>query len=164
MYFQYLFLFPFSIYKGNCDSMKKIILIVLLFFGFVTIRAQEKSMKVEDFGTWDKKISSVDKISVSSYVIKHQLLLKEKAPIDSPKYRYELIVKSNSIYNGHLTKTWLFGTRVFIDGKEATNSQSPDGFTAIINMEPTVIFRYDSSMDTVNIKITWESSKYFQNK
>ena len=122
-------------------------------------------MKVEDFGTWDKTISPANKISISSYVVKRILIYDDqKKANDSPKYRYELIVVSNSIYNNKPTKTWIYGTRVFIDDKEATVSQSPDGFTAIINTEPTVIFRYESSLDTINIKITWKSSQYFRGK
>jgi len=147
--------------------MKKIIIIILLFFGFIGVGAQstEKSMKVEDFGTWDKTISRVDKISISSYVTKKVIVYPDQNKmIDMPKYRYELVLKSNSIYSGHLTKTWIFNAKVYINDKEASISQSPDGFTAIINTEPTIIYRYDSSLDTVNIKITWESSKYFQNK
>jgi hypothetical protein len=148
--------------------MKKLIIIILLFFGFITLNAQtyEKSMKVEDLGTWNKTVSPANKISVSSYVTKQKIVgdVSKNAVITQSKYRYELIVKSNSVYNGQPTKTWIFGTKVFVDGKEATISQSPDGFTAIINIEPTVIFRYDSNLDTINIKITWESSKYFQGK
>jgi hypothetical protein len=147
--------------------MKKLLFLVILFFGFIVLNAQsvEKSMKVEDFGTWDKTISPANKISISSYVVKRILIYDDqKKANDSPKYRYELIVVSNSIYNNKPTKTWIYGTRVFIDDKEATVSQSPDGFTAIINTEPTVIFRYESSLDTINIKITWKSSQYFRGK
>jgi hypothetical protein len=147
--------------------MKKLVIIILLFFGFVGISAQSanKSMK-EDLGTWDKAISPVNKISISSYVTKQKIVIDvaQKKNDTQPIYHYELILKSNSIYNDQLTKTWIFGTKVFVDNKEATISQSPDGFTAIINTEPTVIFRYDSSLDTINIKITWQSSKYFQGR
>jgi hypothetical protein len=151
--------------------MKKLVFIILLFFGFITLNAQttySKSVKVEDLGSWNKTVSSTDKINVSSYVTKQKILpdvnSQEKLVNNLPKYRYELVVKSNSIYNGKLTKTWIYGARVFIDDKEATASQSPDGFTIIINTEPTVIFRYDSNLDTINIKITWKSSNYFQGK
>jgi hypothetical protein len=150
--------------------MKKLVFIILLFFGFVALNAQtyEKSMKIEDLGTWNKTISSTDKINISSYVTKQKILpdvnSQQKLVNNLPKYRYELVVKSNSIYNGKLTKTWIYGAKVFIDDKEVTSSQSPDGFTVIINTEPTVIFRYDSSLDTIDIKITWKSSNYFQGK
>jgi hypothetical protein len=147
--------------------MKKLIIIILLFFGFIILNAQtyEKSMKVEDLGTWNKTISPENKINISSYVTKQKIVNDTvQKGVVKLKYRYELIVKSNSIYNGQPTKTWIFGTKVFIDDKEATISQSPDGFIAIINTQPTVIFRYDSNLDTINIKITWQSSKYFQGR
>ena len=149
--------------------MKKLLLIILLFFGFIALSAQSvNKSKVEDFGTWDKEISPANKISISSYVTKQPILTNEvvqkKIVNDQLKYRYELVLKSNSVFNGKLTKTWIYGAKVFIDNKEVTSSQSPDGFTAIINIEPTIIFRYDSSLDTINIKITWQSSNYFQNR
>lgn len=147
--------------------MKKIIFIILLFFGFIAVSAQEKSMKVEDFGTWDKELSPRNKISISSYVTKQLVLnktIQQKSDSDQPKYRYELVLKSNSVFNGKPTKTWIYGAKVFIDDKEVTISQSPDGFTAIINIEPTTIFRYDSNLDTINIKISWKSSNYFQGR
>jgi hypothetical protein len=163
---------PFSFYKSiysrNVDTMKKLVFVMLLLFGFVAINAQsyEKKVKAEDFGTWDKEISPANKISISSYVTKQKILSNETKQMvtDLPKYRYELVLQSNSIYNGSLTKTWIYGARVFIDSLEVTRNQSPDGFTAIIGTTPTVVYRYDTSIDTINIKITWKSSVYYRDR
>jgi len=151
--------------------MKKILIIVLLLFGFVALRAQSAGKnKVEDFGTWDREISALNKISISSYVTKQENLLSASQTVvqkqinDLPKYRYELVLQSNSIYNGQLTKTWLYGARVFIDSLEVTREQSPNGFAVIIGTTPTVIYRYDSNLDTINIKITWKSSLYYRDR
>lgn len=144
--------------------------VILMFGSFLTLNAQtySKVVTAKDFGTWDKIVSPTNKISISSYVTKQKILVRgvgqNPVPIESLKYRYELILKSNSIYEGKLTKTWIFGARVFIDNLEVTREQSPDGFVAIINTEPTIIFKYDSSLDTINIKITWKSSQYFQGR
>jgi hypothetical protein len=153
--------------------MKKLVIIILLFFAFaLTAKAQlyDKSVIVEDFGKFVREVSPTDKISISSYVTKQKILInvnvkqiQKKVP-ELPKYRYELVLQSNSIYDGNLTKTWIYGAKVFIDGLEVSREQSPDGFTAIINIKPTVIFRYESSMDSINIKITWKSSNYFQGR
>ena len=147
---------------------KWLIILMLSFFGYISLAQAQTIEKSMDFGTWNKEISPANKISISSYVTKQKISVRgvgqNPVPTDSPKYRYELILKSNSIYNGSLTKTWIYGAKVFIDDKEATASQSPEGFTAIINTEPTIIFRYDSSLDTINIKIIWKSSQYFQGR
>ena len=54
--------------------MKKILIIVLLFLGFVAVSAQSAKSKVEDFGTWDKEVSPMNKISISSYITKQENL------------------------------------------------------------------------------------------
>ena len=141
-----------------------------MFSSFLTLNAQtyEKSMRVKDFGSWDKVVSPANKISISSYVTKQKIFVRgvgqNPVPTESPKYKYELILQSNSVYDGKLTKTWIYGAKVFIDSLEVTRDQSPDGFTAIINTEPTIVYRYDSSLDTINIKITWNGSQYFQGR
>jgi hypothetical protein len=152
--------------------MKKWVFVILLLFGLTSVMSAQSYSKKEinkDFGKFDREISSNDKISISSYITKQEILpspnfQQKQAVLDMPKYRYELVLQSNSIYNGNLTKTWIYGARVFIDSLEVTRGQSPDGFTAIINIEPTTIFRYDSSLDTINIKITWKSSIYYRDK
>jgi hypothetical protein len=149
--------------------MKKLVFVILLLFGITSIlnaQTYEKSMKFKDFGSWDKVVSPANKISISSYITKRKNLtgISQSAIANSPKYQYELVLQSKSVYNGNLTKTWIYGAKVFIDSLEVTHDQSPDGFTAIINTEPTIIYRYDSSLDTINIKITWKSSQYFQSK
>ena len=152
--------------------MKKLVLVILLLFGFtlaMSAQSYSKKMTVKDFGKFDREVTSDDKISISSYITKQEILLnsnieQKQSVVELPKYRYELILRSNSIYNGKATKTWIYGARVFIDTLEVTREQSPNGFTAIINIEPTTIFRYDSSLDTINIKITWESSMYYRDK
>lgn len=145
-----------------------ILLIVLLIFYAQILLAQSFDKKVisEDLGTWDIKQSTTNKISISSHVTRQNNLdyINQKKITEIPKYKYELVLTSNSIYYGKLTKTWIYGAKVFIDSTEITNQQFPDGFTAIIETTPTVIYRYDSSLDTINIKITWKSSQYYRDK
>ena len=147
--------------------MKKLLIVILLLLGFVAVNAQlyDKKIKSEDLGTWNKELSSEDKISISSYVTKQNIVhITQKQVADLPKYRYELVLVSNSVYKGNLVNTWIYGAKVFIDSTEVTREQSPDGFTAIIGTTPTVVYRYDTSIDTINIKITWKSSVYHRSK
>jgi hypothetical protein len=142
--------------------MKKILIIILLLFGFVVLSAQSHSKsKVEDLGTWDKEISEMNKISISSYITKQENQISTNQNIVQKQIND---LPSNSMYNGQLTKTWLSGARIFIDTLEVSREQSPYGFAAIINTTPTVVYRYDSNLDTINIKITWQSSLYYRNK
>jgi len=145
--------------------MKKWWLVILFLLASTALCAQSAN-KSMDLGTWDKEISPANKISISSYVTKRKIstFVDENAMVNSSKYRYELVLQSNSIYEGILAKTWIYGAKVFIDSLEVTRDQSPDGFIAIINVEPTIVYRYDSSLDTINIKITWKSSRYYRDK
>jgi len=151
------------------NKFRPLFFVILMFTSFLTLNAQSYSKKemVKDFGKFDHEVTSNDKISISSYITKQIISansVEQKQILELPKYRYELVLKSNSIYNGDTTKTWIYGARVFIDTLEVTREQSPDGFTAIINTEPTTVFRYDSSLDTINIKITWKSSLYYRDR
>jgi hypothetical protein len=152
--------------------MKKILIIAVLLFGFIALNAQDyvKKSKVEDLGTWDRETSQANKISISSYVTKqlnvmsiNQTTIQKQVNV-LPKYRYELVLQSNSKYNGQAVKTWISGAKIFIDSLEITREQSPNGFAVIIGTTPTVVYRYDSDLDTINIKITWKSSLYYRDK
>ena len=88
----------------------------------------------------------------------------QKTVSDLPKYRYELMLVSKSTKNNVRVKTWIQGVKVFIDSTEVTRDQFPNGFPLLINIEPTLVYWYETSRDTIDIKISWESSKYFENK
>jgi hypothetical protein len=147
-----------------------------MFIPILALKAQsyDKEMIYDTLGTWSNKTISnnvyIDKISISSYVIKQKVLtyanynVTQKTVANLPKYRYELVLISESKKNNVLVKTWIYNARIFIDNKEVTHEQFPNGFTAIINNKPTIIYWYETSNDTINIKISWASSNYFQNK
>ncbi len=138
----------------------------MLLFAFLLIDAQTYDIKekIADLGTWNKSLSAVNKISISSYITKQKILTyadyaqKQKTVSNLPKYRYELILTSNSICNGELNKTWIYGAKVFINNCEVTREQFPNGFTAIIETNPTTVYWYESNVDGINIKITWQNS------
>lgn len=161
-----LFLFFKSIYISNITTMKKIIFIILLLFAFIVLDAQsyDTKEKIADLGTWNKSLSTINKISVSSYVTKQKILTytdyaqKQKTVSSLPKYRYELILTSSSICGGELNKTWIYGAKIFINGCEVTHDQFPNGFTAIIETKPTTVYWYESNTDGINIKISWQNS------
>jgi hypothetical protein len=150
--------------------MKKLLFVIVFLFGVIALNAQsyDKSMKVEDFGTFERNISPANKILITSYVTKQKILptgeyiQRQKTVTDLPKYRYELILISKSMFAGKITKTWIYNAKVFIDSTEMTKQQFPDGFTAIIETTPTVIYWYETNLDTINIKINWKNSIYFR--
>jgi len=152
--------------------MKKLILLILLVFGFGIINAQtyNKKIKVADFGTWKKEISSTNIISISSFLTKEKITTfgdyeqKQRMVSNVPKNRFELYLKSNSLKNNESVNTLIYGARVFIDSVEVTHAQFPKGFTAIIKTEPTLVYWYETSLDSINIKISWESSNYSEYK
>ena len=149
--------------------MKKWLFIALLLIPFgVCAQTYDKKVKIADYGEFDREVSTYDKINISSYVTKQNILTyvdfeqKQKTVSELPKYRYELVLVSKSLYQGKLVKTWIYNARVFIDSVEVTRQQFPNGFTAIIETEPTVIYWYESSLNRINIEISWENSIYFR--
>jgi hypothetical protein len=157
--------------------MKKLKFYLLLFSIFIPIshiKAQSygKKLEYDTLGTWSNKVNLVivNKISISSYITKQKILthanydVTRKTVGNLPKYRYELILISKSKKNNILVNTWIYNAKVFINNIEVTRDQFPNGFTALINVKPTTIYRYETSSDTINIKVTWESSNYFKNK
>jgi|JFJP01.1.fsa_nt_gi hypothetical protein len=153
--------------------MKKgIFLIFLLFISFIVgaqSQTYDKSITVNELGTFDRSFSQGNKIEISSYITRQEILTYvnyeqiKRTVTELPKYRYELILVSKSKYNGDSVKTWIYGARVFIDSVEVTFQQFPDGFTAIIETEPSAIYWYETSKETLDIKITWNNSIYAKN-
>jgi len=157
--------------------MKKIRFYLLLFLilipiSFIKSQSYDKKLEYDTLGTWSNKANLViiNKISILSYVTKQKILkhanydVTRKTVGNLPKYRYELILISKSKKNNILVKTWIYNAKVFINNIEVTRDQFPNGFTALINIKPTTIYRYETSSDTINIKVTWGSSSYFKNK
>ena len=148
--------------------MKKILIIILLLIVSLVVSAQtyEKSIKVDDLGKFERGVDAGNEIKITSYVTKKKISknTKRNVIVDLLKFRYELVLTSNSIYRGRLAKTWMYGARVFIDSVEVSKQQFPEGFTAIIGTTPTTVYTYDTNLDTINIKITWRSSVYYRNR
>lgn len=140
--------------------------------GFINLSAQSYDVKKKyvDYGTLKYEISTYNVLSISSYVTKQKILThanqeqRQKMVSDLPKYRYELVLVSKSKHNGNPVETWLFDAKVFIDSTEVTKEQFPEGFSAIVKTVPTVIYWYETSNDTLNIKITWGNLMYNENK
>lgn len=146
----------------------------LMFAAFMTLnlnaQSYDKKEMYKNYGKFNRVVTPTNKIAITSYITKQRILehanyqQKVKTVSESPKYRFELVLTSESKYDGKLTKTWIYNAKVFVDGVEVTRDQFPNGFTAIIETTPTIIYWYETSNDTVDIKITWESSKCFENE
>lgn len=133
-------------------------------------------MIYEDFGTWSLDVND-DEISISAFVTvelssepiqEYELELqmqqkKRKEVIETTKTvrRYELYLKSNSILNGDTTSTWIYGGRVFINNVEVTGEQFPNGFTLLIEKEPTLVYWYETiSLEKINFYVNWQNAVY----
>lgn len=53
-----------------------------------------------------------------------------------------------------------YGTRIFINGIELTRSQYPQGFTASIDVYPTVVYWYEGDENNIEINIKWSNSTF----
>lgn len=75
-----------------------------------------------------------------------------------PQYKYEIVFISSSKYYNKKASTWLFGVKIFINNNEITKELFPDGFTALINTNPTTIYSFESNENNINVKIIWNNS------
>ncbi len=149
---------------------KYVILTTLMFFIALVSSGQSfsKKEKFRDFGSLNVLDAGNSKIIIESYVTRQNILThsnyeqKIKTVSELPKYKYELILISKSFYNGISIKTWIFGAKVFINDIEVTREQFPEGFSVIIETEPTIIYWYETNADSVNFKISWQSSDYYK--
>lgn len=176
----FFFLCGFSVFIIDMKNIvHKTIIVLFLLSMTLFLKGQEYSLGktvYEDFGTWSLEVEN-NKISISAYVtqeiikqeiepyeIELQILQKRrKEGIDfvKTKYKYELYLQSNSIYNGDTTSTWIYSGRVFINGVEITKEQFPDGFTLLIKREPTLIYWYETTLsEKMNFYVIWENAVY----
>jgi len=128
----------------------------------------------QDYGTWmvrnGDNIVSISAFSTIEEVdpdfhedrgVQYRELKQEKAVKISPTtYYYELYMVSKSVYEGDTTNTWLYGTKIFVNGDYVLENQFPDGFVISIKTEPTLIHTYHSLNSDVNFEVTWEKSVY----
>ena len=140
---------------------------ILFFIIIAKCQTYDPKEIVANYGTWTRELSATNKISISSYVTRQRILTyanfeqKQKTVSDLPKYRYELVLQSGSLYESRIVKTWLYGAKVYINNMEITREQFPRGFTVLIETTPTVVYWYESSFNTVDMKIVWGNSMYF---
>lgn len=148
--------------------MKKVLLGMLFIFLVFNLSAQEYGKKIlyHDYGTWRLDVGEGNEIAVHAYVTRQKVIkfeneaLIQKTVSNIPRYRYELMLKSKSIYEGKLTNTWLYETRVFINDIEVTKEQFPNGFTIAISTEPTLIYWYFSKITVIKFRVDWANSTY----
>lgn len=160
--------------------MKKIIfgLVFVLFSFFVSAQSQSTKHMYENFGTWKLKVDQ-NELSISAFVTvqekneemdRYELKLemqsknrKQQKEIEENRttYKYEVYLKSNSIFKGDTVSTWIYGAKVFIDGFEITKEKFPEGFMMLIEKKPTLIYWYETaSPEKLNFNVEWESAVY----
>jgi len=149
--------------------MKKLIIFFLFLLLSISSYSQNSvyNKKIhKDYGTWSVK-NGEDIISVSAFLtIEDEIDViheneKEKTKLDPEiKYHYELYVVSKSIYEGDTTNTWLYGVRIFVNGKDILINQFPDGFIISIKTEPTLIHTHHAYNKDVEFEIKWEKAIY----
>lgn len=146
--------------------MKHIIIIILFSFLFqFNIEAQSLNEKktIINYAQWDLPLSNTIKINLVYYVLRSDILTyrdytqKQKTVSELPKYRYELFLISESLYNNKRKNTLLSKTRIYVDSIEVTYNQFPNGFPAVIKTKPTLVYWYETSRDSINLQIKWEN-------
>lgn len=132
-------------------------LIILLFILLPIISLSQNYGKEyihQDLGVWSNEINDNIFIEFHAYVTKSY----NHDTLNNDKYRYNIIVISKSKYNNAITNTWLYGTRIYLNGEEKTKDQFPNGFIFSIGIEPTILYQIYSNRDNNHFEIKWNKS------
>jgi hypothetical protein len=160
-------------------ALRIIIVLILLLITFFLCAQTSAYNKIiyRDYGTF-KLVSGNNVISISAFATIEeidsaiyvndiqnntlQVQKMQKNVIIEPKtlYHYELYLISKSIFERDTTSTWLYGTRIFVDGEDVLANQSPNGFVVSIKTTPTSIYTYYSGRPDVKFEIKWEKAIY----
>ena len=122
------------------------------------IQLSDQGSIYRTLGTYSLQMQDGSLISVEAYIWKRP---NTSGIYTQYKYEYVLTAISRSVHNGQLTKTWLYGTRVFLDNNELTYNQHPKGVTIYVDLGATAIYNwYTSGEDIGTFYFKWESSAY----
>jgi hypothetical protein len=132
---------------------------LILSFLFIVLSSfgTQQSPIYQHLGNFNFQHNYNTNVGVSAYVTKHYNVNKAYGTY---KYVYYLKMMSNSHNNGVLTSTWLYNTRVHVDGSEVSYQQTPYGFTAYIRTTETIVYTWYTNNDNVNYGVTWGSAVY----
>ena len=161
--------------------MKRIILFLAVILFGVVLCAQNSAYGKQiykDYGTFRMMTDGGNIISVSAFAtiendenVNHEAVEvqqvkkynKDNVQLLSAKlteYHYELYMVSKSVFDSDTTSTWLYGTRIFVNGIDVLEKQFSDGFVVSIKTEPTLIYTYHSKNKDLEFEITFEKSVY----
>jgi hypothetical protein len=86
---------------------------------------------------------------------------KEKLLFDPNKYRYELVLISNSRYQNELTSTWLYGVQIKVNEFDITSKDYPNNdYNVLVKTKPTVIYWRETSLEMLLMEIKWNNAIY----
>jgi hypothetical protein len=146
----------------------RILLIFALFLGVsMTSSAQIKQTVYQptqeiyvyrDLGTFVAKFPDGSSIGIHAYILKSS---NDTGNYEQYNNVFTLVAESTSLYGGYYRPTWLYETRVFVNGVEASSTQYPVGFTAYVKTTPTIIYYWYTNDDYItNYYFSWNSSAY----
>jgi hypothetical protein len=137
-------------------------------FGFVrnsevvepknVIELSDQGYMYRSLGTYALRMQDGSLISVDAYIWRRP---NNSGIYVQYKYEYVLTAVSRSVHKNQLTRTWLYGSRVFLDNSELTYNQHPNGFTVYVDLNATAIYNWYTNDENIGkFYFTWVSSAY----
>lgn len=151
---------PFLLLDVFICTMKRYITTLLLTLLSAILCGFSQSQQTHvyrDLGEYVYNMPNGDKIGVRAYILKTR-----NTNINNPyKNIFTLVAHSTSISSGQLTDTWLYQTRVFLNGVEVSFNQFPEGCTVFLSTSQTsVYYWFTNDEDVGKYYLTWASSAY----
>ena len=132
--------------------MKTIRNLVLSFLLVLFSSFMQQSPIYQHLGTFNHPFNYNTNVNLSSYVTKHY---NNNPNYSGFRYVFYLKMISNSHNQGILTSTWLYGTRVYVDGMEV-----PNGLTLHVRTTETIIYTWYTNNEHVGYGIKWDDAVY----
>lgn len=132
-----------------------IISILFLLFPIIVISQNYGEPLIhQDLGTWSKKIDKNINIKLHGYVTKKYM----NNSLINLKYEYNIMLISESKFNNQITDTWIYGTKIFINGNEKTKQMFPNGFVFYVTKDPIKLYQIKSNSENIHFEIKWNKS------
>jgi hypothetical protein len=123
----------------------------------IVCSSQSQKMMVENFGT-----TVYGNIYTPTYIRFNSYVTKESIVDPVYKYKYEIIVVSNSSSNGQQKNLYMTNINVFANNMSISGQQYPTGFWAIIppNQE-FVLYWYKTNEEQVHFSYNWSNIQFY---
>jgi hypothetical protein len=116
----------------------------------------QQSYIYRDLGTSITPLVDGSTLAIHAYIVKSR---NNSGLYTQYRNAFTLVAESVSVYKGYYRATWLYETRIFVDGVQVSIQQYPLGFTAYVKTTPTVLYYWYTNDENIGTYyFSWNNS------